>query len=58
LNLNSTIVNPEAGDRIVIKDGRRTLTYEVMPPDGNLREYKNDAHSKMVYIHAKLVIEQ
>ncbi len=58
LNLNGTIVNPEEGDRIVMKDGRRTLTYEVMRSDGNLREFKNDAHSKRVWIHAKLVIEQ
>ncbi len=57
LNLNGTIVNPVAGDRIEIKDGRRTLTYEVMP-HGNLGSFKNDAHSKMVRIHTKLVIEQ
>ncbi len=57
LILNGTIVNPEAGDRIEIKDGRRTLTYEVRP-HGNLGAFKNDAHSQMVWIHTILVIEQ
>ncbi len=57
LNLNGTIINPIAGDRIEIVVDRRKLTYEVMPM-GNLKAYKNDAHSEMVRIHTKLVITQ
>ena len=57
LVLNGTIVDPVAGDRIEIMDGRRKLTYEVMP-HGNLKAFKNDAHGKMVWIHTKLVITQ
>ena len=57
LILQGTIVDPEAGDRIEIKDGRRTLTYEVLP-HGNLRAFKNDAHNKMLWIHTKLVLTQ
>ena len=57
LVLNGTIVEPVAGDRIKLKDGSRTLTYEVMP-HGDKRCFSLDASQQKLSILAKLVIKQ
>lgn len=57
LVLNGTIIEPVSGDRIELKDGSRTLTYEVLP-HGDKKCFGLDATQQKLSIHTKLIIKQ
>ena len=57
LVLEGKVTDPVEGDRIVIKGGTQTLTYEVMRR-GNKKAFSVDANRKLLRIRTKLILTQ